>query len=209
MGFMSAPAASGDFNTFIKYDARAGRWFTKPEGGGDLYEVNNMTAIMDLENIRTGWFHFMEGAAPTKVFDPSLSQAAPKPSPDSKRGFEVMLYSDKNIGGLREFASTAGAVIESMNTLYDAWMAQKAANPGKLPVVKCKGTTAIKTAKSTNYSPQFEIVQWADRPGDMPVPERAASNDTQIGTVQTAAGTASIAAAKPQEMAEIGDGVEF
>jgi len=176
MGFMAAPAASGDFTTFIKYDARSGRWHTKPEGGGDMYEIQNMTAVVDLENIKTGWFTFMEGAAPVKVFDPSLSEAAPKPSPDAKRGFQVMMFSDKNIGGLREFAATAGAVIEAMNSLYDLWEAGKAANPGKLPVVKCIKVTPIKSAKSTNYRPDFEIVSWADRPvelevDDMPAPK--------------------------------------
>lgn len=173
MGFMAAPAASGDFTTFIKFDARAGRWYTKPEGGGDLYEVSNMTAIIDMENIQTGWFTFMEGAAPVKVFDPSLSEAAPRPSPDAKRGFQVLMFSDKNIGGLREFSATAGAVIEAMNTLYDAWQAGMGANAGKLPVVKCGKVTPIKSAKSTNYRPDFEIVAWAERPAEM-MPEDAA-----------------------------------
>lgn len=175
MGFMAAPAASGDFNTFIKYDARAGRWYTKPDGGGELYEVTDMTALMDLENIQTGWFQFMEGQAPTKVFDPSLSEAAPKPSGDAKRGFQVMLFSDKNIGGLREFTATAATVIEAMNAVYDQWEAGKAANPGKVPVVRCKGVVGVKSAKSTNYKPQLEIVAWADRPTELPMLEKAAA----------------------------------
>jgi len=174
MGFMQAPAAGGSFNTYLKYDARAGRFYTKPEGGGEQYEVTAMVAVMDLEHIKTGWFTFMEGAAPVKVFDPSLSEAAGRPSPDAKRGFEVLMFSDKNIGGLREFASTAGVVIESMNALYDAWEAGKAANAGKLPVVKCAGVSPVKSAKSTNYQPKFEIVAWTDRPNELPVPEAGA-----------------------------------
>lgn len=167
MGFMKAPVAAGDFNTYIKYDARAGRWYTKPDGGGDLYEVTNLTAIMDVENIRTGWFEFMEGQAPSKTFDPSLSEAAAKPGEKAKRGFEVLMFSDKNIGGLREFSSTAGVVIEAMNAVYDEWLAGKDANPGKLPVVKCSGVTAVKSAKSTNYSPALQIVSWADCPQEL------------------------------------------
>jgi len=174
MGFMAAPVAAGDFNTYIKYDARAGRWYTKPDGGGDLYEVTDMTAIMDVENIRTGWFEFMEGQAPSKVFDPSLSEAAPKPGEKSKRGFEVLLYSDKNIGGLREFSSTAGVVIDAMNAIYDEWEAGKGANPGKLPVVRCEGVTAVKSSKSTNYKPTLKIVAWADRPAELVAPAQAA-----------------------------------
>lgn len=173
MGFMKAPVASGDFNTFIKYDARAGRWYTKPDGGGELYEVTNMTAVMDLENIRTGWFEFAEGQAPIKTLDPSLSEAAPKPGDKAKRGFEVMMFSEKNIGGLREFSSTAGTVIDSMNAVYDEWEAGKAQNPGKVPVVKCQGVTAVKSSKSTNYSPALHIVSWVDRPAELPTFESA------------------------------------
>lgn len=179
MAFMQAPSSGGDFNTFIKYDARSGRWHTKPDGGGDLYEVTNVTAVMDIENIRTGWFQFFEGAAPLKEFDPSLSEAAPKPNAEARRGFEVMMYSEKNIGGLREFTSTAGVVIDAMNALHDEWMVNRDTNPGKLPVVKCQGVTAVKTSKSTNYSPALHIVSWTDRPvalaGDAPKAPPAAS----------------------------------
>lgn len=186
MGFMSAPVAAGEFTTYLKYDARAGRFYTKPDGGGDLYEVDNMTAAMDLENIRTGWFHYMEGQAPTKVFDPSLSEAAPRPNPEAKRGFEVLLFSEKNIGGLREFSSTAAVVINAMNDLYDQWTAAKDANPGKVPVVRSEGVSAVKASKSTNYAPALKIVAWADRPAEFsneagtaaPVPKQAPAAHT-------------------------------
>lgn len=206
MGFMNAPVAAGDFNTFIKYDARAGRWYTKPEGGGDLYEVTNMIAIMDLENIRTGWFQFMEGQGPVKVFDPSLNDAVAKPNPDAKRGFEVMMFSEKNIGGLREFASTAGTVIDAMNALWDDWTANKAANPGKLPVVKCVGVAAVKTAKSTNYRPQFEIVSWADRPAEL---GGATANAAAASSPPAAAKPAPAPATAAREALVDDDGIEF
>lgn len=205
MGFMAAPVASGDFNTFIKYDARSGRWHTKPDGGGELYEVQNMTAVFDLENIRTGWFQFFEGQAPVKVFDPSLTEAAPRPSGEPKRGFEVLIWSDKNVGGLREFSSTAATVIEAMNELYDQWAANKDANPGKLPVVKCVGVQAVKTAKSTNYRPALEIVSWADRPEEL-VP----AGDAPAATGAKAAEPAQAAKPAPEPAtAGADDSVEF
>jgi hypothetical protein len=52
------------------------------------------------------------------------------------------VFSDKNLGGKREFSSTAGAVIESMNALYDAYVAAPESKAGKLPVVKCVGVHA-------------------------------------------------------------------
>lgn len=212
MGFMATPVAAGDFNTYIKYDARAGRWFTKPDGGGELYEVTNMTAAVDLENIQTGWLEYVEGHGPVKVFDPSLSEAAPKPSDGARRGFQVLMFSEKNIGGLREFSSTAACVIEAMNEVYDEWEAGKAANPGKVPVVKCDGCIAAKSQKSTNYKPNLKIVSWTERPADLVAPEPVApaAQAAPPAAAKPAAHTPPPAASAPPPpaMAEA-DAVEF
>jgi len=168
MGFMKAPSTDGEFKVFVKYNAKAGRWYTKddkPEA--TEYEVTNMTAVFDIPNIKTGWFLFAPGVAPVKQFDPSLSEAAPKPGDGFKRGFELDVFSDKNLGGLREFASTAGAVIEAMNDLYDAYTTAPEAGQGKLPVVKCTGVTPVTGKHGTNYRPVLEIAAWVDRPGEL------------------------------------------
>jgi hypothetical protein len=167
MAFMTSNSG-GDFKVFVSFNAKAGRWYTKEDKpDAEQFEVENMTAIFDMENIRTGWFKFTAGSAPEKNFDPSLTQAAPKPGDDFKRGFELELFSEKNLLGLREFASTAGAVIEAMNDLHDHWQTDAAANPGKLPVVKSVGVTPVTSKHGTNYRPQLEIVAWADRPAEM------------------------------------------
>lgn len=163
MGFMSNPASGGDFDPYLKMNAKAGRFYTK-NASGDEFEVVNLTAVFDMDNLKTGWFLFASGQAPQKTLDPSLTESTPKPSDLHKRGFELRVYSEKNLGGVREFASTAGIVIEAMNALYDAWMADKGKNPGKLPVVKCVDVHPITNKHGTNYQPQFEITGWADRP---------------------------------------------
>lgn len=168
MGFMSNPATGGDFKVYVKYNAKAGRFYTKedkPEA--EEYEVVNLTAIFDMDNIKTGWFLFAPGVAPVKNMDPSLSEAAPKPGDGFKRGFELDLFSDKNLGGIREFSSTAGAVIDEMNELYDTWIASRDSNSGKLPVVKCTGVVPVTNKHGTNYRPKFKIVSWADRPAEL------------------------------------------
>lgn len=167
MGFMSAPSGGGDFVTYVKYNAKAGRFYTKPDGGGDEYEVSDFTAIFDMENLQTGWFLFAAGQAPSKVMDPSLTQMSASPGEGYKRGFQLNLYSEKNLSGLREFSSTAGVVIEAMNTLYDQWEAHKAENGGKLPVVKSFGVTPITGKHGTSYRPDLQIVSWADRPAQL------------------------------------------
>lgn len=170
MAFMANPSSGGEgnFKVYVKYNAKAGRWYTKKdEKDAPEFEVQNLTAIFDMDNLRTGWFLFAAGVAPSKTFDPSLSEAAPKPGNDFKRGFELDLFSEKNLLGVREFSSTAGVVIEAMNALHDQWLAGKDANPGKLPVVKCVGVHPVVGSHGTNYQPQFEIVSWADRPAEM------------------------------------------
>jgi len=191
MGFMEAPKAAGDFKVYVNYNSKAGRWYTKAdEKDAQLFEVTNLTAIFDIENIKTGWILFAAGQAPIKNFDPSLTQAAPKPEGNFKRGFELDLYSEKNLLGLREFSSTAGCVIEAMNALYDQWMAARGANPGKLPVVKCAGVLPITGTNGTNYQPQFEIVGWADRPDGMP------ANNAPVAPTPAPAAAAPVAKAQ-------------
>lgn len=178
MGFMSNPATGGDFKVYCKYNAKAGRFYTKedkPEASE--YEVKNFTAVFDMDNLKTGWFLFAPGVAPVKNMDPSLSEPAAKPGDGFKRGFELEIFSEKNLGGVREFSSTAGAVIDAMNDLYDHWVADKDANAGKLPVVKCVEVQPVTNKHGTNYRPVFEIVSWADRPAelaDSPAPAAAA-----------------------------------
>lgn len=165
MGFMSVPSSGGDFKVFVSYNAKAGRWYTKNDGKDEpMFEVTDMTAVFDMPGLETGWFKFSSGVAPEKVMDPSLAEAAPNPGTDFKRGFQIDLYSEKNLMGLREFSSTAGIVIEAMNNLYDLWMAAPENASGKLPVVRCSGVLPISNKHGTNYQPTFEIVGWTDRP---------------------------------------------
>lgn len=177
MGFMQSNSGEGgNFKVYVKYNAKAGRFYTKKdEQDAPEFEVTNLTAIFDMGNLKTGWFLFAPGVAPVKQFDPSLSEASAKPGDDFKRGFQLDLYSEKNLLGVREFGSTASIVIDAMNDLYDAWIADKSANAGKVPVVKCAGVHPVTNKHGTNYQPQFEIVSWADRPealdGTAPAPK--------------------------------------
>ncbi len=165
MAFMTVPSSDGDFKVFVSYNAKAGRWYTKKDGKDEpQFEVTDMTAVFDMPNLQTGWFKFSSGAAPEKVLDPSLSQAAPNPGADFKRGFQVDLFSEKNLLGVREFSSTAHIVFEAMNNLFDAWMAAPESATGKLPVVRCSGVLPVTNKHGTNYQPTLEIVGWTDRP---------------------------------------------
>lgn len=202
MAFMSTPTGGGDFTVYVKYNAKAGRFYTKrDEPDAEEFEVQNMTAVFDMDNIQTGWFLFAPGVAPVKHMDPSLTEPAPSPGEGFKRGFQLNLFSEKNLLGLREFSSTAGAVIDAMNELHDHWLADKAKNAGKVPVVKCVGVSPVTNKHGTNYKPQFEIVSWTDRPAELSGTPAQAATKTE---------TAPPPAAQPEPAAAgDDDGVEF
>jgi len=184
MGLGLPTAGSGDFITFCKYNAKAGRWYSKPEGGGDEYEVQQMTAVFDMDNIKTGQMKFMAGAAPEYIFDSGVGTCdaqVPEGQTGFKRGFQVLLYAEQSWQGVREFSATANTVNEVMNELYDAWESAPERQQGKLPVVTCTGVSPVESKHGTNYQPTLEIVGWTDRPaalsGDAPAPAPQAARE--------------------------------
>jgi hypothetical protein len=169
MGFMqSTSGADGDFKVYVKYNAKAGRWYTKEDKpDAEDFEVADMTAVFDFKSLKTGWFLFAPGVAPVRQLNDELRTWAPKPSPDFKQGFQINLFSNKNLLGVREFASTAGAVIDSMNDVYDDYDRAPESKAGKLPIVKCAAVKPIVSKHGTNYQPVLEIVGWVERPAEL------------------------------------------
>ena len=148
-----------------------------PEGGDQ--EIARPTFLLDLKNIRTGWLRFREGQAPERVIDPSLDRAAPSPGEDFKRGFVVTAYSPKFFGGAVEFSSASIHLSNAIREVYAAFEENgaKTENRGKVPVVACTGSEAMKDKYGTNYRPKLEIVKWVDRP---PILRMKAPSTTQM-----------------------------
>lgn len=196
---LQTEAGGGDYKPIVKYDARAGRFFRvdRSEVGGqwqtDNVEITQgFQAVFDLDNIEVGWALFAAGVAPSFSMVP-LGQALPaKPSDQHKQTFRMMLKLGKSIGGdVREFASQAKVVIGAVDDLHTAYEAQKAANPGKLPVVAMTGAKPVvssgKGQSSTNYQPVFEIKSWVDRPAELTAEAQAQTTPAQASAQQTQA----------------------
>lgn len=166
-------AVGGDFLPFVKFNAKADKWFVRKDG--EDVEIQRPTFVADIANIKTGWFLYQDGLAPQKTFDPDLATPAPKPGDNYRRGFQLNLYSDKFFGGLVEFASASRHVSDAISEIYAQYTADKDAHPGELPVVSCTGATAMKDKQGTNYKPTFAIVKWAPRPDGMDVTEQSAA----------------------------------
>lgn len=173
----------GDITPYLKYNAKAGRFYVKPQGGGEDVEVQNPRLAIDMAHIRTGWIFYQEGAGPEKVWDPSATQMAPRPAGPRKfkRGFEVMVFGADPIPvlgkmGLREFGSTATNCITAILAMHADYEAQMAAHPNEVPFYDCRGVKPVQGAYGTNYEPQFILKAWvplAKIPAFNPPPDDA------------------------------------
>ena len=168
-------APQGDFLPFLKFNAKAGRFYKKQDD--QEVEVQSPSFIADFANIKTGWFYYQEGMAPNVVYDESLAQAAPKPSDKHKRGFTLRIFSKSIVGGLGEFSSASMHACNAINDAYGLFEVEASKNPGKVPVLACTGVTPQKDKMGTNYRPVFTIQKWVDRPAEL---DEAPSNSDVV-----------------------------
>lgn len=167
---LNLSTSEGEFVPYLKYNAKAGRWYVRPKDAQRDVEVVSPRLAFDFASIKTGWLYYAEGSGPEKVWDPSLTQAAQKPPGPKKfkRGFEVLVYGGDDIPGvgkleLREFSSTANTAISAILKMYEDYEKGAAANPGKVPFYKCTGVTEVPSSYGTNYEPVFSFVAWVER----------------------------------------------
>jgi len=158
---------SGNFRPILKYNAKAGRWAFR-NGEGEV-EIDEPTFVVDLYNTATGWAAFREGEAPERAFDPAPGTRAAKTRDDQKRCLMVLTYASESFDGVAEMCTTSMHMLNAIKDLYGQFreVAEKKKD-GKLPVVKCVGTTPSKDKFGTNYKPNLEIVDWVERPADLP-----------------------------------------
>ena len=161
---ISTGGGDGDFTPYVKYNAKAGRWYVKKDEGE--VEVNNPAFVADFDNIKTGYFLYAAGVAPSIVYDPSLTVPVAKPSENHKRGFELNVFSQNAFGGVVTFGSTSSIVGGAVNDIFEQYERERANNPGALPVVQCNGVTPEVGKHGTNYKPNLAITKWVPRPAE-------------------------------------------
>lgn len=176
---MSLGFSSGDgkFSSYVKIDARSGRVLRRKnmEKGeqSDVDITENFSAVFDLANVKVGWAYFVAGAAPAYVMSAIGEPRAPRPSDQYKEGFLLQVALPAALGGgVHELSSTAAAVKQSMDKLHTAYLAAPERAAGKLPVVKISGMSMVESKMpngqtTRNFSPNFDIVGWVDRPASL------------------------------------------
>lgn len=178
-------SSAQDFIPFVKYNAKADKWF-KREDGEDI-EIARPTFVADLKNIQTGWYLYAEGQAPSIVLDPDLVTKAAKPSDKHKRGFEMTVFSQNSFGGVVKFGSASMHVCNAIAEVYNEYEASAEAKAGKLPVIECSGSVAQKDKFGTNYKPTFKILKYIDRPAELDQETTVVATATPVSTPAVAA----------------------
>jgi hypothetical protein len=160
MSLYTAP--SGDFTPYVKYNAKAGRWYCKKDG--QEVEVQTPTFVADFANVKKAWMYFAEGQAPDVVYFPSIDQQLASPSEKHKLGLSLNLYSEASFGGVVKLESNSANTCSAISDLYGQYTAAAESKAGKLPVVKVTGAEPVKGNFGTNFKPVFAIEKWVDRP---------------------------------------------
>ncbi len=152
-------SSSGGSGNYIRFSPQANAWTNS-----NNEEIQLKKVVFDLDNVQTGWLLLAVGQREWNP-DVALGKKGPQPTPEHKRGFMVTLY-NKEIGAA-EWSSNGVGPNMGLEQLYKTCDAQRAANPGKLPVVEYKGSKLEKIGKGTTRIPNFELVNWVARPEGM------------------------------------------
>ena len=135
--------------------------------------TQSIKAIVDFENMETGYLLFAAGIAPDFKVVRIGNEFPDRPSDKHKHGVRLMIKLAKDCSGdkpIREMAGTSKAFLSGVEAVYTLYLAEKDNHHGKLPVIVLQKTTPVRSGtgdhSSTNYQPTFKIVGWAPR-GDL------------------------------------------
>ncbi|MFZ8993030.1 MAG: hypothetical protein ACO20L_10185 [Candidatus Puniceispirillaceae bacterium] len=189
LGFTeTSSSGGGDFLPIMKFSAKDGSFVRQDrhQGADGHWEKSEtemdlpFKVVMDMDAIEGGVIAFTTTGPDFRFV--KVGEPMPiKPSDEHKEGFRIRMY-NKEIG-LREMSSSSKIVRNQMNDLHDAYLAGKADNPGKVPVIEITGSDRIQIetkaqGTQTFRSPKWSIAGWVDRPAGLdkaePAPEPAA-----------------------------------
>ena len=145
---------SGGNGNYIRFSPQANAW-SNQDGEFALEKF-----VFDIDNVQTGWMLIATGIFEFNA-DDSLGRKGAQPTPEHKRGFKVVFY-NKTMGVAEWSANGAGSNM-GLEALYKQAVAQRLANPDKLPVVEYKGSRPEKVGKGSTRVPMFEVSGWVAR----------------------------------------------
>ena len=183
LGFQETTSGGGDFLPIMKFSAKDGSFVRQDrhQGADGHWEKSEtemdlpFKVVMDMDAIEVGFIAFTTTGPDFRFVQ--VGEPMPiKPSDEHKEGFRIRMF-NKEIG-LREMSSSSKIVRNQMNDLHDAYLAGKADNPGKVPVIEITGSDRIQIetkaqGTQTFRSPKWSIAGWVDRPAGLDKAEAA------------------------------------
>ncbi len=160
-------STGGDFSPFLKYNAKAGRFFVRADDGSDI-EIRDPRMAMDFDTIKTGWILFSQSGPPSFVWDENSVRGA-CPGKGWKDGFELLVFSTSKhpkltgVVGTRSWTSNAGATKAGLMSAYRQYEDGKDDHPGCVPIFICNGTELIPGMNGDSFEPVFELESWVER----------------------------------------------
>lgn len=176
LGFNTEGRSGGDILPIVKFDAKSGDFIARNrvQGGDGMWENVEeelgvpWKAIFDFDNIEVGWLSFSSGAPDFHMVKYGERLPA-QPSPDHKQAFRIRIYSKAL--GLREFSHSSKTMLRAIDALHNQFLADKAANPGKVPVVEVAGLETVKVNSPQGElrfkAPKWSITSWVAKPEAM------------------------------------------
>lgn len=179
MAFGMQTASTPDFNDIIKFDANAGRMFridynldTREKVPTDITGPPAARFAVDFGSLEIGYGRFT-ATGPEFHIVPVEQKLPAQPLDKDDKGrllfrpvFRVKVYG-KILDGLREWASLANCVLESVDDLYNKFRVAPEAQAGQIPIVELTRTVPVVLGRGsrqrTLYAPCFSIVGWTDR----------------------------------------------
>jgi hypothetical protein len=186
MAFMAPPETSTreDRMPVLGFNAKAGRLFLHDrvqDQSGEWSTVKTDVTMrqpafaVDFGRLETGWILFSNVGPlwsmsfygqPVPACPDSPGTTASGKAQRYKAGFRVPVIGQA-IGGVREFAGNAGALINGMNELHTQYEESPDARAGKIPLVKMTNVVEVRSGQSSNFQPVFTIARWVDRPAEL------------------------------------------
>lgn len=159
MSILGLSSNSGDEQTgslFIKFMPSANAW----SEGKTEFEMKDVKIVFDMDSVKTGWMKWGEdGAAPDKIWAEKAGAKLPTPGEGYKLAFQIELtLNDER----RIWESNGTGPVMGLDAIYDE-MAQTREGD-KLPLCRYTGSSPAKIGKGSTRIPEFEIVEWVERP---------------------------------------------
>ena len=157
---LNLPTTGGDYTPFIKYNAKAGRFYIRVDDADQ--EVVNPTLVIDMPNILTGWIKFPMSGPPQTSWNTDMP---PEGDKGWKRGFKVNVCGEPPVGE-REWMSNSINCNAAMVRMYADWEnSAEHTDPTKVPWYRFVRVEGVHGQYGTNYEPIFELMGFTERAG--------------------------------------------